>query len=261
MMRGMQSLEIHPMRSRIGVLRNVPGLLLAVFACAASAQTAGTPSHPLRVLMIGNSYLYTNDLPQTLAALAAQHGVVLETVLRAEPDFSLADHLHHRRLGSMLEQEWDWIVLQQGPSALPDSRRELQRSVRKFAARLRERPVRIALFSAWPAQRNRAMSEDAEISYRLAAQQIHACVLPVATAWRYAMIEADVPHLYHRDGLHPTRAGTLLAAMTTLRGLMSSAPASLAPTLPDVTQDESRRLAALDAASLRAHQAEARRCE
>jgi hypothetical protein len=64
------------------------------------------------------------------------------------------------------------------------------------------------------------MSLQAEASYHEAAVAIHACVLPVATAWRIAQAHANPPTLYQKDRLHPTPIGTLLSAMSVTRGLL-----------------------------------------
>ena len=172
------------------------------------------------MLFVGNSYLYTNNLPGAVQALAAARDVTIEATLRAEPDYSLSDHLRNRRLASLLEESWDWVVLQQGPSALPQSRRDLVDSARRIAAQLKDKPIRIAVMSAWPAQRNAPMSLQAEASYREAATAAEVCVLPVASAWRIARAQANPPPLYAEDRLHPTPLGTLLSAMTVTRGLL-----------------------------------------
>jgi len=191
---------------------------------AAWPTAASEPQRPLRVLFVGNSYLYTNNLPSAVQALAAARGVTIEATLRAEPDYSLSDHLRNRRLAPLLEESWDWVVLQQGPSALPESRRDLVDSARRIAAQLQGKPIRIALMSAWPAQNRAARSLQAEASYREAATVIEACVLPAASAWRIARAQANPPPLYAEDRLHPTPLGTLLSAMTVTRGLLGMEP-------------------------------------
>ena len=121
-------------------------------------------AQPLRVLFVGNSHTYTNDLPRIVAALATQRGVELDTDMLAEPGVSLGDHLGARRLRRLLQREWDWVVLQQGTSSLPESRRDLVVSTRAIAELLRGRTTRIALISIWPQRRYLASSLAAEAS-------------------------------------------------------------------------------------------------
>lgn len=232
-------------------------LCCAVLAALPRPSAASGPQQTLRVLFVGNSYLYTNDLPGMVQVLAASRGVAIETTMRAEPDYSLSDHLRNRRFAAALEEPWDWVVLQQGPSALPESRRELVDAARLIAARFKDKPTRLALMSAWPAQRNAAMSPQAEASYREAATAIDACVLPVAAAWRLAGADANAPALHQRDRLHPTPIGTLLSAMTVTRGLFG-----VEPVLDGPAQDTEGAglFSVLDKAAQQAQSQEVRRC-
>ena len=190
--------------------------------CAAPASSAGPPE-AVRILFVGNSYLYTNDMPARVRQLAKQRGMMLKTQLRAEPNYALLDHLRVKTFEALLAQPWDWVVLQQGPSSLPESRDELIASAAAIAARLRNKPTRIALLAAWPAERDAASSPAAEANYRLAAATIGACVLPVAAAWRLASEGGQLPALYRTDRLHPNRSGTRLAAMIVVHGLLGEA--------------------------------------
>ncbi len=222
------------------------------------AACAGPP--PLRVLFVGNSHTATHDLPGTVAALAERHGVDLEVERLVEPGHSLADHLARGDLQRRLAGQWDWVVLQQGPSARPASRAELIRSVEAIAARLQGRPVRIALMSTWPDQRHRGDSLAAESSHRDAAIAVGACVLPVATAWRHALAADAPPRLYQRDRLHATATGTVLAALT-----IAPAFADRMRTPPATTDAGSSgktpRLRELEAAAWRAWNEETQRCD
>lgn len=197
--------------------------LLACLLLAPSPAFPGNPAPPpTRILFVGNSYLYTNDLPARVRQLTGRNATAPDTRMRAEPDYALADHLRERAFLEALAQPWDWVVLQQGPSSLSTSRDELMASARAIATRLAGRPTRIALFSAWPAAQRIGASREGEASYRLAAEAIGACVLPVAAAWRLAGDDRNMPALYQADRLHPTRAGTRLAALVVVRGLLGA---------------------------------------
>lgn len=194
------------------VVHLVLAAALLVVSCAAQAQA------PLRVLFVGNSYTYTNRLPDVVAALAGDQHVEIDVEMLAKPDFALSDHLDGRRLAQLMRDHWDWIVLQQGPSNSPRSRRDLVHSVRRIA-KLAPAGTRLALMSAWPQEAHADTSPAAEQSYREAASATGACVFPVATAWRLAAADPSPPALYQGDQLHPTMAGTWLAAITILDGM------------------------------------------
>ena len=232
-------------------------------ASAATGAGASAAPRTTRVLFVGNSHTATHRLPELVAALAQRQGVALEVGMLAEPGHSLGDHLAGGRLQVALQRaDWDWVVLQQGPSSRPDSRVDLRRSVTAIAEALHGRRARIALMSVWPHRRDRTSSLAAEESYRQAAAAIGACVLPVATAWRLAGPADGAPRLYQRDQLHATRAGTVLAALTVGLGLVgpddTAPPPSAGNTMPSDAVDELQVLRQLAA---RAHRDEPRRCE
>src|SRR5262245_25457547 len=80
------------------------------------------PPAPVRILFIGSSLTYANDLPAMVCALAraARHEAQCEII--AKPDYSLEDHWNERTARQAIARGWDFVVLQQGPSALPESR-------------------------------------------------------------------------------------------------------------------------------------------
>ncbi|HET9484923.1 MAG TPA: hypothetical protein VFO79_13270, partial [Xanthomonadales bacterium] len=198
--------------------------LLALLSCIVLASPLAAVEakqpRPLRVLFVGNSYTYTNALPQVVALVAESRGLAMSAGMLAEPDFALEDHIVTGAYDAMLERGWDWVVLQQGPSSLPQNRLHLRVWSERAAASARARGIRVALMSAWPALGNIRTWTDAELSYHLAAVAAQACVLPVATAWRLARATQFQPDLYDGDLLHPSRTGTLLAALVAARALV-----------------------------------------
>ena len=69
----------------------------------------------------------------------------------AYPDYSLSDHLI---LGdaeaAITGEEWDVVVLQQGPSSLEENREDLRTVVKVFEPVIREAGAVPALYSVWP---------------------------------------------------------------------------------------------------------------
>jgi hypothetical protein len=212
--------------------------LLMALAAAPCAGAAG----PLRVLFVGNSYTYTNDLPRIVVAVAAARGSEVEAGDLTAPNAAIEDHVLNGALSSRLVEGWDWVILQQGPSSQPDSRVHLRRWASEAADLARAAGARVALMSVWPALQNAHTWRDAELSYRLAAGDARACVVPVATAWRLAREQAQGPSLYLPDRLHPTPEGSLLAALVIVRGLRGGALQPTAPALAGRLPDKRWRI-------------------
>src|SRR5881628_3132045 len=120
---------------------------LALFTAVAlwgSAQTPGV--EPTRVLFIGNSLTTANDLPGLIEAMSSSVGAPLRCEKVTFDGFSLEDHWNEgsaRR--AIAKGGWSTVVLQQGPSALPESRVLLIEYVRRFDTEVRRAGARTAL--------------------------------------------------------------------------------------------------------------------
>ncbi len=181
------------------------------------------------VLFVGNSLTYVNDLPLIVQALADSAGTpALAVASVAFPDFSLQDHwLEGSARKRIRERSWDVVVLQQGPSALPESRELLLESVRLFAPEIRSSGATPALYSVWP-QRDRAFDFQRSIeSYTIAADDVNGMLLPVGSAWLAAWRRDPNLALYSSDGLHPTPAGSYLAGLVMHTVLSGQSPIGL----------------------------------
>jgi hypothetical protein len=204
--------------------------LAAMHAIVAFA-TPSLAQRPLRILFIGNSLTAWNDLPDTVARLAIGGGQP-QPLTRSVTvgGFSLEDHWNQgearRAIG---ESPWDFVVLQQGPSALPESRRLLVAFARRFAEAIEKAGARPALYMVWPSADRRFDAGAVGESYRAAATAIGGRVLAAGDAWTLLLSRPRGIPLYSPDGLHPTPAGSYLAALVIYQGLYERSPIGLPP--------------------------------
>ena len=178
------------------------------------------PTAPMRVLFIGNSLTYVNDLPAMVAAFGRSAGTSIEYETVAIPDFSLEDHWNQGDASRAIRRGgWTWVVLQQGPSALAASRLLLIDYAKRFDQEIQRAGARTAMYMVWPSRARRGDFPGVSRSYAAAAAALGATLLPVGDAWREAWaIEASLP-LYGRDGLHPSPMGSWLGALVVYRQL------------------------------------------
>ena len=197
-------------------------LAIALALCVSPARAGSADEQ--HILFIGNSLTAANDLPRMVCTLAAAagHKAVCETVARG--GFSLEDHLAEGTAARRIRaKRWSVIVLQQGPSAREDSRGELRRAARKFAALAKG--SRIALYAPWPW---RSRSQDfprVSDSYRLAAKDVEGLFFAAGDAWLAAWRRESAIRLYGPDDFHPITAGTYLAALVIYSGIYGDVPA------------------------------------
>jgi len=194
---------------------------------AATAPAFAQEGPPQRLLFIGNSLTYTNNLPRIVEAVFAGAGATASTEMVAMPGISLFDHWYSPRREAekaIARGGWSTVVMQQGPSAQPESRRDLRSSVKRFAKFIAAAGARPALYCVWP-QQSRPEDFDAVIeSYRLASDDIGALFFPVGAAWRRT--PAEIP-LYSGDGIHPNAYGSYLAALVMYGVLSGKSPEGL----------------------------------
>jgi hypothetical protein len=197
--------------------RACAALLLALAACGSTDPVTGT----VRVLFIGNSLTYANDMPAMLVLLGqASSEVALEVTDVSNPDYALEDHWNlPGTMDALNAGGWDVVILQQGPSSTPENRLNLQEWATRFAERIRSRGGRPALYMVWPDVTRLAFFDDVRESYQNAAETADADLYPVGEAWRAAWREDSSLALYDGDGYHPSLMGSYLAAITIYHGL------------------------------------------
>jgi hypothetical protein len=217
--------------------------LAAVCACLAGTVGGGAaaaePAPTLRVLFLGNSLTAANDLPELLAALGRARGVRVETGAFTPGGYSLEDHWADQGRALLAGGGWDAVVLQQGPSALPESQVLLRRFAIAWADEARRVGAVPALYTVWPEAYRSYALPTVIASYRDAARAAGARVLPAGGAWREAWRRKASLPLYGPDGFHPSPMGSYLAALVIYAGLTDTSPVGL----PRVLQTAGMRVA------------------
>jgi hypothetical protein len=185
-----------------------------------------------RVLMIGNSLTSANDLAGMVEALADSAGLRWEVEAITAGGGSLEDHWARTTTRDRIRTgDWDAVVLQQGPSSLPESRANLRQWSATFDTEIRAAGAWTALYEVWPESNRLDAFDRVRDSYALAAVDVEGRFLPAGEAWRAAWREDPAAPLYGLDGFHPTEAGTYAAALAIFAGLTDRSPVGLPDTL------------------------------
>jgi hypothetical protein len=209
-------------------------LVVLVIGCGAS-RIHSSPEPGLRVLFIGNSLTYANDLPAIVQALSeAANNPRLVYKAITLPNYSLEDHWNQgdaRR--EITAGKWNVVVLQQGPSALMESRKLLVDYTRRFDELIRGSGARTAIYMVWPSKARSKDFDGVVASYTAAAREVGAQLLPAGRAWQEAFNRKPDAALYSADDFHPSITGSYLAAIVIYRQLYNDTqtlpPARLHP--------------------------------
>lgn len=174
----------------------------------------------LRVLFVGNSHTFTNDVPGLVANLAraANEERPLLAASEAPGGTSFQMHWNNGRVQQRLtEVKWDLVVLQD-QSVMPNlSRPEFEQQTLAFARKLnesiRESGARTVLFMTWGYKHDFVgMQRRADAAYRELVTDLKADLVPVGTAWAKARAARPSVELWSADGNHADVRGSYLAA-------------------------------------------------
>jgi hypothetical protein len=211
-------------------MRPIIWLVLALaFASCGSGPSDSLPEGNLRVLFIGNSLTEANDLPHMVSTIASGAGsrqIAVEAVNLGGA--SLTDLWNQGdALAAIARGGWDVVVLQQGPSALPESRVLLVNDSKRFADRIRAVGARPALYMVWPPLSRPGDWDAVTESYATAARAVDGLLFPAGEALREALRRNPALGLFQTDGFHPTATGTYLAALVIYAQLTKQSVAGL----------------------------------
>jgi hypothetical protein len=204
--------------------------LSVAFLCAGPCLNLAAQSQDsnlLRIMFVGNSYTYVNDLPGTLQALAAKRSppVRVETGIVLVGGQTLRGHWRDSTALAMLHSgNWDYVVLQEQsllPIQMPDT---MLKYGKLFGDAIRAAGAKPVLYLTWN-RKNRPTAQDSLTrSYARLARGIGAEVVPVGPAWTNVLKLDRSLELYDPDGSHPSTLGTYTAAAALYRFLFQETP-------------------------------------
>lgn len=202
-------------------------LLLAI-VCALLGAADAAAATPTRVLFVGNSLTAANDLPGMVADLSARVGHPLVVEMRAPGGYALEDHWNLTDIRDVIAKGgFDWVVMQQGPSSLPESGVDLREWSQTFADAIRAAGARPALLTVWPEWYRRSVFDAVIGNYSRAARASGSVLLPAGLVWKRALAAHPKLKLYGPDGFHPSRLGTYAAAVAIVARIAGRSPVGL----------------------------------
>jgi hypothetical protein len=211
-------------------------LFLAV-ALAASVSAFAHPEvaavdPPKHVLFVGNSFSYYNN---------SLHGHVRALARAADPEHK-KDYVfrsttisggyliqHAADLPYELQSlQWDVVVLQgqsREPMASgPKHAKRFRDAARGFDGLIKASGAKTAFFMTWAYQDKPAMTAQLAEGYESIGNELHDLVVPVGLAFERSLEKRPSLVLHFKDHMHPSLAGTYLAACTFYGALYGKSP-------------------------------------
>lgn len=189
-------------------------LIILIMFCASSGFVhAGKNQKVYKLLFVGNSLTYSNNLPKLVKKYANSKGIKLKTVDISKPNYAIVDHWAKGKVQKLIKsKKYDFVILQQGPSSQVDGLEMLVNGGAPYAELTTANDAQLAYFMVWPSRRYYHTFPAVIHNYTQGAQANQAILLPVGAFWK-KHIEANNDYSYYgSDGFHPSKAGSQKAA-------------------------------------------------
>lgn len=195
------------------------------------------PDDQIKILFIGNSYTFYNDLPRIFSELMASDGYNVVVGQETQGGWSLSNHYNSSGTTANIKfGNWDYVVLQE-QSVVNNPATSMFPAVRSIDELIRRNGGDTILFMTWGRRDGlpnsghpdfASMQSQIEQNYMDIGKELGLTVAPVGKAWELAYkFDSNLP-LWHEDGSHPSPSGTYLAACVFYTILSGKSPEGLA---------------------------------
>ncbi len=217
---------------------------LCLLSVPAFAQEATTK----RILLVGNSYTYSNDMPGVLQKMlnsSKNKGVTYIVDNITEGGAKIKTHLEHGSVMHHLqENHYDVVVLQEQSTTIfySNERVESEAAFANLTAQIESQGAKAMVLSTWPRKAGDpfytsqqfinfappkgpdAMAIALEDYYRGVSQGLGITLVPVLTVWQKIVKNNPTIDLYSSDGTHPSVTGSYLTAVMIFAAVTGAVP-------------------------------------
>ena len=177
----------------------------------------------MRILMIGNSFIYYHDLPKLLSAVLGEEVESLTkggSYLYERLDES--NELYAPAMKALTEEKWDYVVLQDNSKGPFLAKSAFMDATKKLCELIKANGATPVMYATWAyregseklASVNRSypqMDQELYEAYHEAAEANGAIVADVGVAFTALR---NLVNLYEPDDFHPSEVGSIVAAYT-----------------------------------------------
>lgn len=196
----------------------------------------------MRILFVGNSFTYFNDMPEMLGDIARLNGDDLEVESVTKGGRSLLQHLEaddecSEKLRKAFFDRPDAVVLQEQSHTPISSADSFVGATRALVKKIRDVGATPYLYATWGYKKGHPklelygkdtadMEKKLREAYTAVGKELDVGVCHVGAAMTYAYTKSDI-ELYQADCYHPSVQGSLIAALTVYSTVFSTDPSNL----------------------------------
>lgn len=167
----------------------------------------------MRVLFIGNSHTYFNDMPQIFKQICQENSIEMEVTMLARGYKGLDYHAKEVQTRfNILYGNYDFVVLQHLQSGFDKD--VLYNSTKKLKEWINISGATPILYMTWSLKEEREKQNELCIGYREVGEKLNISVAPVGEVWWRFFDSYPEEILYFKDNKHASPLGSTLAAYT-----------------------------------------------
>lgn len=177
----------------------------------------------MRILMLGNSFTFANDMPEMLAGI-----LEAEVVHHTRGGAHLAEQLNPdtemgaKTLDALAKEAWDYVILQEYSTGPITRRERFLHSVEQLCDLIRRSGATPILYATWAFKQSGIKLAESGLDYDEMYRGLYNAYheagekngMPVADVGKRFYELSPQENLYSHDDYHPNRAGSQLAAET-----------------------------------------------
>ncbi len=174
----------------------------------------------MKVLFIGNSHTYYNDMPEIFAEMCRQKGIDCHVAMLAHGGWKLSQHVQEPDVRfNILYGNYDYVIMQDHAHPFL-GKEELCPAVKKLNEWIKDSGAVPVLYMTWEQKENGEQQPVMSAAYRETARETGSLLAPVGDIWWEKLREnPDLP-LFGPDGQHATEKGSRLAAEILLQTIL-----------------------------------------
>ena len=166
----------------------------------------------LRILFIGNSHTYYNDMPLLVKKRFADEGYDCHVTMLAHPAWFLAQHVEDPEAKfNILYGEYDYVVLQEHAHPFGPEEKVFN-SVRALTVWIKEVGSTPVIFLSWARKDESEAQQRMTEAHKKIAEETGSLLSHVGDNWRDYMRSWPDLEMYDEDGAHASPAGSDFAA-------------------------------------------------
>lgn len=198
----------------------------------------------MKILFVGNSYTFFNDMPTLFDQLAKENGKTVETLSvtkggrRIIEHFTLQDEYTEMLNKTVSENTFDAVILQDQSLIALKEPEDFRKGLKLICEKLEGKTERVILYQTWARKEGSKVYEETgwsrdymangiENAYVNAAKELSAELSPVGYCFNRLTEAHPEIELYKEDRSHPSYTGSCLAAITHYRAVFGELPKAL----------------------------------